>query len=292
MWFNVLDTRLKQTAANALTVRGAVFVLGKLSLVAAIGFAYYTGVTLAEAEKMELASLDLGTAAELNTERGQIARDEYEVIRTRNLFGKVKQTESKPQAAPVTTLKLRLVGTNVSDKQGNSLAIVEDTAKKEQDVFGLNDEIFNQAKLVEIFPDSVRLSYNGKIETLMLEDGEITPGPRGTTQPTAGQTDFSIDEGELNDALANLPQLLSQARAVPYFKNGESIGMRLFAIRAGSLYQKLGLKNGDVIKMVNDHSLSDPSQALKIFDQLKSERSITVKLERAGEEMSLNYQIR
>ena len=44
---------------------------------------------------------------------------------------------------------------------------------------------------------------------------------------------------------------------------GQSIGMRLFAIRTGSLYEKLGLKNGDIILAVNENSLSDPAQAFE-----------------------------
>ena len=41
--------------------------------------------------------------------------------------------------------------------------------------------------------------------------------------------------------------LLTQARAVPYFKQGKSVGLRLFAIKAGSLFEKIGLKNGDKV---------------------------------------------
>ena len=106
------------------------------------------------------------------------------------------------------------------------------------------------------------------------------------------QTEFSVAEDELSAALANLPQLLSQARAVPYFRNGQSIGMRLFAIRSGSMYEKLGLKNGDIVLSVNENSLSDPAQALKLFEQLKSERSINVKLERNSQNMDMRYAIR
>ncbi len=103
---------------------------------------------------------------------------------------------------------------------------------------------------------------------------------------------FSIADDEISSALANLPQLLSQARAVPYFRNGTSIGMRLFAIKPESLYEKLGLKNGDIILSVNENSLSDPAQALKLFEQLKTERAINVKLERNSQVSEMRYSIR
>jgi general secretion pathway protein C len=113
-----------------------------------------------------------------------------------------------------------------------------------------------------------------------------------STEEDNDQTDYTVAEAELSDALANLPLLLSQARAVPYFRNGQSIGMRLFAIRSGSLYEKLGMKNGDIITAVNENSLSDPTQALRLFEQLKNERSIKVKMERNNVSREVNYTIR
>lgn len=115
---------------------------------------------------------------------------------------------------------------------------------------------FNQAKLVEVQRDSVKINRDGKVETLVLEEGGDFPTV-GTGEPIASvdassdQTEFTVPETDLNEALSNLPVLLSQARAVPYFKNGQSVGMRLFAIRRDSLYEKLGLKNGDILKAVD-----------------------------------------
>ena len=67
--------------------------------------------------------------------------------------------------------------------------------------------------------------------------------------------------------------------------------MRLFAIRKDSMYDKLGLKNGDILMSINDNSLSDPSQALKLFETLKTEKSIYVTVERNGQQMDLRYSI-
>jgi len=67
--------------------------------------------------------------------------------------------------------------------------------------------------------------------------------------------------------------------------------MRLFAIRRDSLYEKLGLKNGDILLSVNDTSLADPTEALRIFDKLKEEKSIKVDVERNGASKALNYEI-
>jgi general secretion pathway protein C len=158
-------------------------------------------------------------------------------------------------------------------------------------VFEVDDSVFGTSVLAKVHAAKVELKKGNSLVTLELEDVEPSGGSSEGISSDEEGSEFTVPEEELSDALANLPRLLSQARAVPYFRNGKSIGMRLFAIRKGSMYEKLGLKNGDIIKSVNDNSLSDPSQALKIFNQLKDERSISVVLERAGADKSLSYSI-
>jgi general secretion pathway protein C len=222
-------------------------------------------------------------------------QESYQVILSRNLFGSTAPPPKEtPPPSPVAKPKLRLVGTNPQKSHGG-FAIIEDQNKNEQDVFNVSEQVFTFGKLIEVNSDYVKLEYPDRVDTLEIEDGKgaVPSGsPLEDTPPANDQTDFTVSEAELNDALGNLPLLLSQARAVPYFRNGQSIGMRLFAIRSGSMYEKLGLQNGDIITSVNESSLSDPTQALRLFEQLKSERNIGVKMERNGAARESRYSIR
>ena len=58
------------------------------------------------------------------------------------------------------------------------------------------------------------------------------------------------------------------------------------------MYEKIGLKNGDILKTINGNSLGDISQAMKLFERLKEERSITLTLERSKQQKVYRYQIR
>lgn len=276
---------------STLNVRAAVWLFGKVCLVAAVAFAHFTGIQLLRARKQEIPTISIAGSSESKTIRAPVSEDAYGALVQSTIFGKPEAPAPAPQPEKATELKLRLVGTNISSG-GRSYAIIEETAKHEQDIFGVDESVFDQAKLVALFPDKVLLKRSGsnETETLLLEDGADSGGG-GEDGPREGQTDFTVSENELNEELANLPRLLSQARAVPYFRGGQSVGMRLFAIRRGSLYEKLGLKNGDILKAVNDNSLSDPTQALKLFEQLKSERSIYLTVERNGEDVDLKYAI-
>ena len=286
-WFSI------SKAGEIASLDTSVFILGKICIILAIFFAHESGLALLEANSN---TLDTDLSLEdlnQNSQKAKVSLSDYQVIAKRNVFGKIAQAKPQTKNAPISKLKLRLVGTSITpDKK--PFAIIENSTKREQDIFDVNDSIFGQAKLIEIFKESVRIEYKGKIETLVLDDGTTSPATSEESSSITSEdgSNYVVSEDEVNDALANLPRLLSQARAVPYFKNGKSVGMRLFAIRRGSLYEKLGLKNGDILKNVNNNSLSDPTQALKIFEQLKEQKSIKVELERAGKLKSFNYEIR
>lgn len=215
------------------------------------------------------------------------------LISSRELLGssiKAEQTKS-PEPKAKSDLKVRLVGTTLTPN-GKQIAILEDSSNKKQDAFSPGESIFNKATLKEVFVDKISILKDGEIEFISLTEGEKGPGDPSQSNIRSDGGNFVVPEEEVTAALSNLPVLLSQARAVPYFRNGQSIGMRLYAIKAGSLYEKLGLKNSDIIKQINNNPVNDPSKALKLFEDLKSQRSISVGVEREGQDVNLNYQVR
>lgn len=216
----------------------------------------------------------------------------WKLISDTKIFGTLggPASPAAPAAPPPTPLSLTLIGTFVTDGQ-EPYAIIEDKKKQTQDMFLLGDSIYEQAVLKKIYQDRVEIERLGKLEVLRLDEfgGSESQGGAGIT---SNGDDFVVDEAELDKGLENLPLLLTQARAVPYFKDGRSIGLRLFAIKSGSLYEKIGLKNGDILKTINGSSLADITQALKLFEQLKQERSINLVLEREKQDREFKYTIR
>ena len=282
----------RSALSSIVSIEFFVFAVGKICIFAAVYFAGSMGYACSKIQAFEIPTLNVQGGADQTQAKRKVALGDYSIIVKRDLFASTEKSTRTSQPPPVKTkLNLRLVGTNVSAGR-SPFAIIEEKSKRKQDVFEINESIFGKAKLTEIFPEYVRLEHGGKIEALYLEDGSSSPTSSGSDGPPSDdQSSFSIPEEELSEALANLPKLLVQARAVPYFRNGESIGMRLFAIKRGSLYEKLGLKNGDIIRSINDTSLSDPAQALKLFEELKDQRSIEVTLERTGQQKNLQYSI-
>ena len=289
-----LTATLKDTKDFLFSIEGLTWVAGKICILIAAWIAWNFSDEVKNFVEFDLPSFESAPSKSANEQKPTSLAD-FDILIKSDIFG--DQVEAKPKQEEQTKksareLKLRLVGTNVTQGE-KSFAIIEDTAKNQQEVFDLNDKVFDGATLIKILASRVELKQDGGgIIVLQLEEGEaIKPGEGETTGSGSDETDFSVNRDELDQELSNLPRLLSQARAVPYFRNGQSVGMRLFAIRKDSMYDKLGLKNGDILMSINDNSLSDPSQALKLFETLKTEKSIYVTVERNGQQMDLRYSI-
>ncbi len=245
-----------------------------------------TAVDSARNKKAELMAISQAAASKT------VQTTDYTHLKKKSIFGEigVKNTQPELAAAPkaASNLALSLIGTYM-EHNSSPYAIIEDTKKKEQEVFMLEESIFGEATLSKILADRVEIKRNGQIEVLKLDD---TPDIASTASGAASGEAVTVAEQELNQALDNLPLLLTQARAVPYFKDGRSVGLRLFAIKGGSLYEKIGLKNGDILKSINGNDLGDITQAVKLFEKLKVERSIDLTLERNRQEQNIRYEIR
>lgn len=212
----------------------------------------------------------------------------YTVILQKNIFGNLNDTGSSSSNFTKTSsqMPLALIGTFLTS--GNDpYAIIENTKDKNQDAFGVGDNIFKIATLVSIHKNKVEINRDGSIEVLKIDDFDSD----AASELDDANTQY-LDKGEVDKALSNLPLVMTQARAIPYWQEGKAIGLRLFAIKQGSIFEKIGLKNGDIIKDINGKQLGDFSKAMEIFEELKNETSLRINLERNKQQSVLQYKIR
>ncbi len=83
-----------------------------------------------------------------------------------------------------------------------------------------------------------------------------------------------------------------QARIVPAFKDGVATGFKLFSIRPDSLYTKIGIQNGDVIKRINGFDINSPDKALEVYTKLKESNRIEIEIDRNGANVRKTYNVR
>lgn len=196
-----------------------------------------------------------------------------------------------------------------------SMAVVYSNTAREPNVYSINpgqNEISDDATLVEIRNRAIVVRRTEHYELCSADEKKQKKIGLERSRPTVARNDDDDDEADadedqvrktgdneyevnkdyIDSTMGNLSQVATQARIVPSFKNGKSNGFKLFSIKPGSIYQKIGLQNGDVIQKINGYTIDSPDKALEIYSKLKTSRNVNIELLRRGRAMSKNYSIR
>ncbi|MFT3709561.1 MAG: type II secretion system protein GspC [Archangium sp.] len=218
-------------------------------------------------------------------------------------------------AAPVkSSLRVKLLGTLVSESMPEwSVASIQDIVTLKTSTYMIGDKV-QGAEVVEIERLRVIVINNNRREFI---DG--TPGDGTTPMPIpaapivsakalndapppsvalgagvkqVSENDYEIPRAEIDKTLANLNDVAMQARIVPAFKDGVAQGFKLFSIRPDSIYSKIGIQNGDVIKRINGFDLNSPEKALEIYSKLKESSRIDIEVERNGASVRKTYNVK
>ena len=121
--------------------------------------------------------------------------------------------------------------------------------------------------------------------------GETQSQPKGDDDfdiRNVGPNQYVVKRADLNKATGNLGALASQARIVPSAKDN---GFKIFSIAKDSLYSKIGIQNGDVLKSINGIELSSPDKALEAYSRLQSASKLSLDIVRKGQNETLEYTI-
>jgi general secretion pathway protein C len=236
-------------------------------------------------------------------------RNAYNVIVTRNFFnsdGKIPDPYGagpggKQQDAPPipSQLPVVLIGTLVHADPNRSVATINLKSKSQDLPFTVGADLDGLAKITQIKRGYVefRNSSTQRLEFIEIKkDAKLSLGlapvkKNGEVLQTS-DTDFAIKRDDINRLTSNLGDLLQQARAVPNMVDGRLDGFRVLEIQKGSIFDKLGIRLGDVIKTVNGEAIDSPAKAMELYNALRGTATqISVGVGRGGRDQNLNYQI-
>jgi len=239
----------------------------------------------------------------------------YRRISQKNMFNSASTGElagaegdrTARRTAPLkkTELNVELIGTVVGPPE-HSFAIIEDRQIRTQDLYQVDDMVQGQARIVSISRCRVVVLRGGAEEIIECPDPQdrtkrtasavryspspSTPGSYAVRQMS--DSEYVIDQAEVENALTNINQLLTQIRVVPNFQDGQADGFRVFAIKPESIFAKVGLQNGDIIRSINNQDITSPERAFQVFQELRNARNLSVEISRKGQTQSLSYEIR
>ena len=213
---------------------------------------------------------------------------EREIILTRNLFHSSLDTPTLSQAEldaqlEKSKLPVTLLGTFAASDPSVSRATLMDKEKNETLVVGIGDQIKNTAEVMRIERRRVVIQENGAPRELTFGDDDgaeplIRRAPRRTAaaRPPETQSGVPVSRETIEKSMRDPSELLSQARVIPKYEQGQMVGLQVNAIKPGSLFQEIGLRDGDLITQFNGIAIDSPDQSARIFQELASAREFNV----------------
>lgn len=234
-----------------------------------------------------------------------------QVILERDLF----DVASLPGAAPApvapiedqyeaTKLPLELLGTAASSQASLSWAAVEDKKSRDHQVVRIGDLLLDRAKVVAIERRRIVIENQGRREELALEE---EPGNGSVRRPTARavrspQTVRRVTRSspqrtfqpppDLSIAGRNPAEIFSSARILPKYEQGQMVGIQLSNVKPGSLFEEVGIQEGDVITQFNGIQIDSPQGSAEVLRELTEAPTFEITVTRGdGSERTLTYEV-
>ena len=220
--------------------------------------------------------------------RKQARSEDYGIIIERNLFQStlkaVQDNESDIELLGFDnqTANFDLKGTVVCDSSFGYI-FIEEHSNKKQKLCRLGD-IIGSAKLIKIARNTAILRSGGWEIKLM-----VTASASAQSSPNLRPRNFTLDRKIINNKLGNLNDLMKQAIVRPFVSKGIHEGFVISNIHPGSLYEKMGLQNGDVLIDINDKKIKGFTTLLQAANLIQSGKNIVLNIKRNGKEENINY---
>jgi general secretion pathway protein C len=177
-----------------------------------------------------------------------------------------------------------------------SFMIIEDGGKSNFIYIG---ESYKGYEVVRISEKKVGLKKHGKNYYILLWDEE------GKSSKTAPK---SISHAEMPPApIPGMPATITKEELHTYIKdpnkiwksiriqeqreNGQISGFRVNYVKKSSFFDQAGLRSGDVIKGIDGNEITSLADVMKYYTNVDSLDSLSLTVERAGEEIELDFNV-
>ena len=214
---------------------------------------------------------------------------------------------ASPSQAPLppSALPLRLTGILFDrDQPASSACLIRCVAQPgRQGIFSIFDRACDLAEIREVRQDAVVIENLEAKRLELLTLPAMTPPAAAPLRPSEPVPDsapppeplqVALPNEAVQTAIANLPELLSSAVAVPRYRDiegGQRVidGFVVTQVKPSGTAERLGLRNGDVILDVNGEILDGMATVMRLFGQLQATPQVTVTVLRDGRRMSVVF---
>jgi general secretion pathway protein C len=228
--------------------------------------------------------------------------------------------DEEPELPPLCEGSAHLVGTVVSKRRDWSFAMIETEGKAQPyrvgddvDELGeveqigwrlvLVDRTGDPDCLLDVFEEQQppRMSHKNHSarRRALLNRRKALQRKRAARAKTLNKnidvvspTERNVSRSFVDQLTENPTSLMRTVRVRPYSRDGQIEGFKLYRIRRNTLLARLGFRNGDLIRSVNGVEITGADRALAAYTKLKRASHLTVTIERRGQPMGLDFNVR
>jgi general secretion pathway protein C len=277
--------------------------------------------------RMTVDNAPVARASNIRSFSGAKTRDYYDAIVKRDVFNLVPQEPTGPAPVVVEDLHLKLLGTSLISRS-KPYAIIEDQAGN-QSLYQVGEDIPDAGRLVSVERTRAIIDRGGarvaiEIPTSIIPEvgpsrlGGPNVGPitfphglpalmnrrAGRRRPAASDDDskielkklgpgkFEASRAEVASTMRNPRQLFAQMSAMPHFVNGKTDGFSISNVAPGSVFDQLGLQEGDMLTEIDGQPVTNPMQALGLMQAVQTASSIDLTIQRGGSPTRVHLDLR
>ena len=148
-------------------------------------------------------------------------------------------------------------------------------------------------KLVKLWRRGAKFSINGKERVVYIRSGDskTSAGKPNLPPPPPPPGDVRLSRKDILRVTKDPGIMFREIRLVPYVRNGRTEGFIFEWIKSGSLFDKVGLKRGDILVSINNMNIKSGEDAFRILQTLRNSPNLKVVVLRGGVRKELNIRI-
>jgi general secretion pathway protein C len=157
-----------------------------------------------------------------------------------------------------------------------------------------NDEL----ELMDVFPDSVNVKYDGDIYSLTFPEENIA-GVSGAQNQSGEKNNankdnlhYQISKQYLTTKLQDMNSILRTVFISPHYNNGNFVGYRVSRLADSSPLKQVGIRQGDILVQINGETLDSPNKMLELFSKIDDLTAAKIDILRNGERKTLFVEVK
>jgi len=241
----------------------------------------------------QTAAVKNNLSSSVTTDNSQPSQlQDYGIITERNLFISTlkavsdKQSEGGMLDSNENFMNIDLKGT-VACNSSFGFIFIEERDSHKQKLYRIGDNI-GSAKLIKITRNTATLISEGREITLKVKatiEGSLLPNSPGHATPR----NITLSKKAVSENLNDLKSIMNQAVVRPFLNESVQEGCIISNIAPNSLYEKMGLQNGDIIMDINNKPIQSADNLLQTVNLMQSGGNVTLNVKRNGRIETINY---